>query len=103
MVLVKDASAEMRVVMDNRARWSQSFGCDAIRVIVDGAFRVLPLQRIEVRVTLGDEHIIETYASAGFAREGVLRATAPRRRASRDEVLMSILHDEWTGWRFEKV
>lgn len=98
MLWVKDAQAEMGFVMSDARHW-RGYGLEAVRVFVDAAFRVLPLQRIEVRVAPGDEPILTTYVRAGFEREGVLRKTAWRHAGLGDQVLMSVLQAEWMGWR----
>ena len=75
--------------------WSRGFGQDAVEVMVDAAFRVLPLQRIELLVLPDNERAIRCYEKVGFAREGLLRKYIYTRGTMQDMVIMSILHDEW--------
>src|SRR5579872_4793037 len=53
--------------------WDSGYGQDAVEVLVDGAFRVLPLQRIELTVFPDNRRALRCYKKAGFSQEGVLR------------------------------
>jgi RimJ/RimL family protein N-acetyltransferase len=75
--------------------WSQGYGLDAIQIFVDSAFRVLPLQRIELLVLPDNTRAIRCYERAGFLREGVLRQYIYTRGKMQDMIIMSILHGEW--------
>jgi len=75
--------------------WSQGYGQDAVEVLVDAAFRVLPLQRIELLVLPDNVRGLRCYEKAGFTREGVLRDYIYSRGKMQDMVIMSILHSEW--------
>jgi RimJ/RimL family protein N-acetyltransferase len=76
--------------------WSRGYGQDAVEVLVDAAFRVLPLQRIELLVLPDNQRAIRCYEKAGFAREGVLRRYTYTRGAMQDMIIMSVLHEEWS-------
>ncbi|HEV2037068.1 MAG TPA: GNAT family protein, partial [Candidatus Eremiobacteraceae bacterium] len=75
--------------------WSQGYGQDAVEVMVDAAFRVLPLQRIELLVLPDNARAIRCYENAGFKREGLLRSYTYNRGRMQDMIIMSILHEEW--------
>ena len=76
--------------------WSQGYGQDAVQVMVDAAFRVLPLQRIELLVLPQNLRALRCYEKAGFTREGLLRRYIYNRGKAQDMIIMSILHSEWT-------
>ncbi|HXW50874.1 MAG TPA: GNAT family protein [Candidatus Acidoferrales bacterium] len=95
LLLVKDAQAELGIAIHEPRFWGQGLGEEAVRLLVDGAFRVLPLQRIELRVLPYNERAIRAYEKAGFSREGLLRKAAYHMGSPRDQLVMSILHDEW--------
>jgi RimJ/RimL family protein N-acetyltransferase len=83
--------------------WSRGYGQDAVEVMVDAAFRVLPLQRIELLVFPDNLRAIRCYEKAGFKREGQLRQYSYRGGLMRDVIIMSILADEWRRGRKDGV
>jgi RimJ/RimL family protein N-acetyltransferase len=89
------ARAILGIGIYSRRFWNRGFGQDAVTVLVDGAFRVLPLQRIELTVLPDNARAIGCFKSAGFTQEGVLRQYAYVRGKYTDCVLMSVLHEEW--------
>jgi len=95
MLRVIDAHAELGVGIHNTRYWDRGYGQDAVEVLVDGAFRALPLHRIELFVLPDNLRAIRCYEKAGFAREGLLRKYQFARGKLRDVVVMSTLHEEW--------
>jgi RimJ/RimL family protein N-acetyltransferase len=93
------ARAELGIALHETRFWNGGYGTDAVRTLVDGAFRALPLQRIELFVYPDNARAIRCYEKAGFAREGVLRSREYRRGRYDDVVIMSMLHDEWERTR----
>jgi RimJ/RimL family protein N-acetyltransferase len=87
--------AEMGIALHESRYWGGGYGTDAVRTLVDGAFRAMPLLRIELFVYPDNKRAIGCYEKAGFSREGVLRAREYRRGKYEDVVIMSILHEEW--------
>jgi RimJ/RimL family protein N-acetyltransferase len=95
------ARAELGIAVHESRYWNGGYGTDAVRTLVDGAFRALPLQRIELFVYPDNARAIRCYEKAGFAREGVLRAREYRKGRYADVVIMSILHEEWARARVD--
>ncbi len=89
------ARAELGIALHETRYWGGGYGADAVRTLVDAAFRALPLLRIELFVYPDNVRAIRCYEKAGFSREGVLRAREYRRGKYADVVIMSILHEEW--------
>ncbi len=75
--------------------WARGFGQDAVEVLVNSAFEVLPLQRIELLVLPDNVRAIRCYEKVGFKREGLLRSYIYSRGKMQDMIVMSILHEEW--------
>ena len=71
----------------------------AVRALVDYAFRVLRLERIEIRAGTGNERSRAIPARLGFHEEGVVRAA--ERIGSRvvDHVIYAITGREWLAYR----
>jgi ribosomal-protein-alanine N-acetyltransferase len=80
-----------------RAYWSKGFGQDAVRALVDFAFRDLAMRKVGLEVLADDERAVGAYRKAGFVEEGRLRAHAWFDGAVRDALLMGILREEWAA------
>lgn len=77
--------------------WGKGYGTDAVRTMVDGAFRTLPLVRIELVVMTTNLRAVRSYEKAGFVREGVLRRYLYHDGVHKDVLIMSVLHEDWAG------
>lgn len=73
----------------------KGFGQDAVRVLADYGFRHLNLMKISLRVLADDERAVGAYRKAGFVEEGRLRSHAWYDGARHDELVMSVLREEW--------
>lgn len=98
-LVIEGARATLGVAIFEERYWSHGYGTDAVRTLVDGAFRARPLVRIELTVFPNNVRAIKAYERVGFKREGVLRSYQFRDGAYSDVVLMSILHGEWLARR----
>ena len=78
-----------------KAYWGKGYGQDAVRTLLDYGFRHLNLARIALRVLADDERAVGAYRKAGFVEEGRLRAHAWYDGARHDELVMSVLREEW--------
>ena len=78
-----------------RAYWSKGFGQDAVRALVDFAFRDLAMRKVGLEVLADDERAVGAYAKAGFVEEGRLRAHAWFDGEIHDTLVMGILREEW--------
>jgi RimJ/RimL family protein N-acetyltransferase len=75
--------------------WGQGFGQDAVRAIVEYAFRHLNMRKVGLEVMADDERAVGAYRKAGFVEEGRFRQQAWFDGAYRDTLRMAILRDEW--------
>lgn len=96
---VEGVQAKLGIAIQGARRASLSNCEEAVRLLADAAFRVLPLQRIEVRVLPSNELAVEVYEQAGFTREGVLRKIAHNAGKAQDELILSLLWEEWMARR----
>jgi RimJ/RimL family protein N-acetyltransferase len=94
-LFVERARATLGIAIHDDRYWSNGYGTDAVRVLVNGAFAVLPLVRIDLLVYTDNERAIRCYKKAGFTAEGVLRSYEWGHGRYRDILMMSVLHDEW--------
>ncbi|MBV8172723.1 MAG: GNAT family N-acetyltransferase [Candidatus Eremiobacteraeota bacterium] len=96
---VEGARAALGIAIHEPRYWARGLGTDAVRTLVDGAFRVRPLIRIELTVFPENARAIRCYERAGFAREGILRRYVYKEGTYRDVLMMSVLHEEWLAGR----
>lgn len=94
----KDRCATVGIAL-GREHVGRGYGTDAMRVIVAYAFREMGLHRLQLSVSLFNPAGIRAYAKAGFVEEGRRRAATFHDGRWYDEVLMSVLQDEWADHR----
>jgi RimJ/RimL family protein N-acetyltransferase len=75
--------------------WGRGFGQDAVRTLLDYGFRHLNLAKISLRVLADDERAVGAYRKAGFVEEGRLRAHTWYDGTRHDELVMSVLREDW--------
>jgi RimJ/RimL family protein N-acetyltransferase len=91
----KDRNAELGIVIGEKAYWSQGYGTDAIRTLLELAFREMNLHRVFLRVDVDNERGIRCYEKAGFQRDGTLRQMVFKEGTYIDQHIMSILRSEY--------
>ena len=79
--------------------WGRGHGQDAVRTVVDYGFRHLNLAKISLTVLADDERAVGAYRKAGFVEEGRLRDHTWFDGARHDELVMSVLREEWKPYR----
>ncbi|MCH8813830.1 MAG: GNAT family N-acetyltransferase [Chloroflexi bacterium] len=87
--------AELGIAIQDKTRWSQGLGTDAVRLIVEYAFSELGLHRIELQVDEENERAIRCYEKCGFVREGLLRDHRRIDDRYSNTIQMAILAHEW--------
>lgn len=92
-----DRTAELGITIGDKAYWAQGYGRDAVRVLVEYAFRYRNLRKVWLRVWGNNERGIRSYRAAGFVEEGRLRRHVWSAGEYVDLVYMGILRDEWQG------
>jgi RimJ/RimL family protein N-acetyltransferase len=76
--------------MDSAESWRQ-FGANAIATLCAGAFRSMPLVRIEALIQANDKAALDAHLRAGLAREGTVRACLPARGRLLDAAILSVV------------
>lgn len=88
--------AELQIRMgDDRTR-GRGLGLQAVRLLLEFAFRDLNLHRVSLEVFADNRRAITTYERAGFRHEGTLRQAAFLDGRFVDVQVMGILRDEFT-------
>ena len=79
------------ISIGDRDFWGKGYGRDAVRVLVDYAFRHHNITKVCLTVTADNERAIKAYEAAGFEREGLLRRHVWNDGDYKDIVVMGAL------------
>jgi RimJ/RimL family protein N-acetyltransferase len=88
-------TCELGITIGDKDYWGRGYGRDAVRVLVDHAFRHRNMRKVFLRVWGNNERGIRSYRAAGFVEEGRLRQHVWSAGEYVDLVLMGVLRDEW--------
>ncbi len=87
--------AELGITIGDKDSWGHGYGRDAIRVLLDYAFRLANLRRVWLQTHAENERAIRAYRAVGFVEEGRLRDHVWLDGRYVDQVLMGILRTEF--------
>ena len=87
------------ITIGDKAYWGRGYGRDAVRALLDYAFRLLNLHRVFLSVNGNNDRALRAYGACGFVEEGRLRAHVWNDGAYVDLVYMGILRAEWESLR----
>lgn len=73
----------------------RGYGSDAVEVLVRYGFDEMGLHRIELRTRAYNSRALAAYSNVGFVEEGRRREAAFHAGTFHDDVLMSLLEQEW--------
>lgn len=91
-------SAEFQIRVGDSTQRGQGYGTEAVRLLLDFAFKDLNLHRVYLHVFSANVAALRVYEKVGFVREGLLRKAAHINGATEDVVVMGILREEYAGW-----
>jgi RimJ/RimL family protein N-acetyltransferase len=75
--------------------WGSGMFVDSARLVMEFAFKVLGVQRLEARAALRNARGNAALKKLGAVREGVLRKSFLRQGEMLDQAMWTILADEW--------
>lgn len=91
----KERSAELGIVIGEKAYWGAGYGSDAIKTLLRFAFAEMNLHRVQLRVYDFNTRAIRCYEKCGFKQEGCMRESLYHEGRYHDQLLMSILQHEY--------
>jgi len=91
----KNRVAEVGIFIGDKDYWGKGYGSDAMKVLIDFIFNEMNLNRIMLNVYGFNERAIKSYIKCGFVKEGVLRQALFKGGQYHDEIIMSILREEY--------
>lgn len=94
-----DRRASLAIGIYHRQWWDQGLGTESMRLVLTHAFDELGLHRVSLRVLAFNERAIAVYRKLGFVEEGRERESALIDGKWHDDVMMSVLKDEWRAVR----
>jgi len=97
-----NGSALYHITIGEKDAWSQGYGTEATRLMLDHAFRVLGLHRVALFVFEFNTRAIRAYQRCGFVVEGRSRESIFRDGRWWGELAMSVLETDWRRARAEE-
>ena len=88
-------SAEVGIFIGEKSLWSQGYGADAMRLMLQHAFETLNLNRVMLDVYENNPRAVHSYEKAGFVLEGRKRQGMYKHGKYIDILMMSMLREEW--------
>ncbi|HLK55789.1 MAG TPA: GNAT family protein [Chthonomonadaceae bacterium] len=82
------------ISIGERNYWSRGYGRDAVRLLVDYAFRLLNFRKVWLSTSGDNERAQRCYLASGFIEEGRQRAHLWSNGKYVDQVLMGILRED---------
>jgi len=86
---------ENDVLIGNKEYWGKGYGTEALRLLVDYAFRVLGIENILIRTFEYSERARKSYEKVGFQYIGVRRKSHYYDNARHNEIYMDILKENF--------
>jgi RimJ/RimL family protein N-acetyltransferase len=86
---------ELGIAIGDKDYWGKGYGRDAVRLLLDHAFRHRNAHKVWLRVNAPNERAIRSYRACGFVEEGRLRQHVWGDGRHLDLVMMGILREEW--------
>jgi len=91
----KDRVGTFGIAIGEKKFWSDGYGTDAARTIIDYGFRFLNLHKIESGAMAFNERSVRMHLRVGFKKEGRRRQSWHRDGRYVDEFLFGLLRREW--------
>lgn len=89
-------TCELGIGIGDPANWGYGYGREAVRLLLDYAFRLRNFRRVWLLVHADNERAIRAYQACGFVEEGRLREHVWSDGRHVDAVTMGVLRDEWS-------
>ena len=92
-------SANIRIGLFDQRHFNKGYGSEAMSLMLEYGFGYLNLHRIELGVYAFNPRALHVYEKLGFKKEGVRRDMLYYNHRYVDEIVMSILEDEYRALR----
>jgi diamine N-acetyltransferase len=95
----RNRSAEVGIMIGEKAFWDQGFGTETMQLLLEHGFNTLNFHRIWLQVISKNKRGMRAYEKAGFHHEGMYRQSHYQHGQYYDVHLMSVLKEEWQALR----
>jgi RimJ/RimL family protein N-acetyltransferase len=92
----RSGTAELGIIIGDRAYWGRGYGREAVSLLVDYGFRMHNLRKVWLTVYAGNERAVRCYRAAGFIEEGRQREQVWSGGRYQDQVYMAVFQDQVT-------
>lgn len=96
-------TAEVGIVIGEKALWGQGYGPEALSLLLDHAFGTLGLRRVFLHVQASNTRAIRAYEKVGFVHEGRLRIAQLFFGKGAEILVMGLRAEAWPGARTMEV
>lgn len=93
---MKDKTGISHILIGEKKYWGHGYAVEALRLLLDYAFNERGLNRITAIVLKTNTASIRMHEKAGYVIEGTLRQSVFKKGTFQDQVVMSILRDDFT-------
>jgi len=91
----KNRVGRIGIVIGSAENFGRGYGTEAMRLLVEFAFREMNLNRLELEVYEFNERAIRSYERVGFVQEGRLRERQYKKGRYWDVIQMGLLKSDW--------
>ena len=91
----RNRRANFGIMIGEKSEWGKGYGTEATALVVQHAFVVLDLNRVQLFVYEYNPYAIRAYEKIGFQSEGILRRDHFYAGRHWDTIVMAIVRDEW--------
>jgi RimJ/RimL family protein N-acetyltransferase len=91
----KDRSVLIGIMIGEKEFWNLGYGTDAIETLLSYLFYELDMNRVYLIADERNARALHCYEKLGFKKEGVLRQNRYKDGVYTNDVMMSLLKDEW--------
>jgi len=88
-------AAVFSICISDHTEWGKGYGKEATKMMLEYAFNILNLHRIQLHVWTENKAAVKTYKACGFKLEGTLREAMKHNNEYCDFHVMGILEHEW--------
>jgi len=88
---------ELGIAIGEKDYLGRGYGRDAVRVLLDYAFRIRNFRRVWLKAHASNERAIRAYTACGFVEEGRMREHVWIAGRYVDSVIMGVMREAWQG------
>ncbi|MBS4537037.1 GNAT family N-acetyltransferase [Clostridium sp. D2Q-11] len=92
----KNSTVTIGIFIGDKDYWGKGYGTDAMEVLIKFIFKEMNINKIKLNVFSFNERAQKSYEKCGFKVEGILRQEIFRDGEYHDDIIMSLLREEFS-------